>query len=57
MAVCIITIFPVGAFAFLSQIVFLPSSTRNQLNRFGNRLSISVAFHNQMDVVGGHRVV
>ena len=52
-----VTIFPVGTFSIFPIVVFLPSSPRNQLNRFGNHIPVTVVPHKEMDMVGGDGVV
>jgi hypothetical protein len=37
-----ITVFPVGTYSTLSQIEFLPRPSRNQLDRFGYYVSITI---------------
>jgi hypothetical protein len=52
-----ISIFPVRPFALLPLIKFLPSPSRDQLNRIRYDPSFAVVSDKEVDVVGGHNIV
>ena len=52
-----ITVFPVSSFSTLPDIEFLPGPLRDQLNGFGDHISITLIPDKQMDVITSHRIV
>jgi len=53
----VITVFPESAFPGFALIKFLPGSSGNQFDGIGYDITTCVIGNEQMDVVGGNRII